>query len=300
MLFKFLIVFLILIVLLVACSPISAGVKAPHTEQTPSPIYTEPILALTKNAIRTGEAQTQIAASPKNDAMLTALSATKSVETTQTAGTAILMPTETPEEKEGYVLNRIKMFDEKNGWLIAGREDGPVYLFHTTDGGLRWTDVTPQGISDITPGYFFLDAQTAWLPSSTLDTNVPTIYHTSDAGKSWEQYGHLPFKQAVLHFANSTFGWAMADGASNMNHDYFTLYQSLDGGIHWTQLMFAKNLGLAIDVPTLPAGTFEVANGQNFYLLEPSTIWFGGNQLEPQDHVVCNSVEMRARLGARK
>ena len=246
MLFKFLLVFSILIILLAACSPISAG-------------------------------------SPKNDATLAAVSATKFVEATQTA---TLMSTETPEEEESYILDQIKMFDEKNGWLVAGREDGPMYLFHTTDGGLSWADVTPPGISDITPGFFFLDAQTAWLPSSTPDTNVPTIFHTSDAGKSWEQYGHLPFKQAVLHFTNPSFGWATADGGSNMNHDYFTLYQSLDGGIHWTQLLFAKNLGLASDAPTLPVGTFQVANGQNFYFLDPSTIWFGGNQLEAQDHVI--------------
>src|ERR1043165_8478588 len=100
MLFKFFLVFLILIALLVACAPSSAG-------------------------------------SPKNDAILTAVSATKFVKTTQTA---IPMPMETPEQEEGYVLNQIKMFDEKNGWLVAGREDGPTYLFHTADGGVSWVD----------------------------------------------------------------------------------------------------------------------------------------------------------------
>jgi photosystem II stability/assembly factor-like uncharacterized protein len=426
---------LLVIAALVACGPVIPSNRPLQNEPILSQTATEPVFILTKFAGITAEAETQTAISPKNDATLTAILATKFVGATQAAGTITAQPTETPipaiptnaafctpaDLKTNYaasgstgsallsvvmtninapcylqawpqatlvdvqgnaldvdysyldlnssesasasiekiglghgwtarfdliwsdsrtwcgapvignlvirlklmnesgilevptdfqpgtvcdppssrtsvivskiylepppisVPEEIKMFDENHGWMIGGEDFATRRLFYTDDGGLTWNDITPSSIADIEAG-FFLDAQTAWIPSAAAGTNIPTIVHTTDAGKSWQQYQDLPFKQASLDFANPLIGWATADVGVAAGNLYFTLYQTLDGGTHWRQLILGQSF-LAIE-PSLPRGTIHIVDGQDFKFLNPSTIWFGGNQIVSMSNVV--------------
>jgi len=77
--------------------------------------------------------------------------------------------------------------DVRRIWI--GTDDGLIHL--TTDGGLRWTDVTPPQVgpwakvSIIDAGRF--DVQTAYAAINTLrlDDMRPHIYRTHDGGKTW-------------------------------------------------------------------------------------------------------------------
>jgi uncharacterized protein YceK len=83
---------LLLFILLVGCASIATS---PTTEHT-SIIATEKIVALTKVPMITGEAQTETEESPKNNATITAIMATKFAFGTESAETMTAMPTETP------------------------------------------------------------------------------------------------------------------------------------------------------------------------------------------------------------
>lgn len=285
---KYKYVFLIpvlLIIALGACGPATTGTIAPQTGQPSLPNATDRAFALTKSAMMTSVVETETQAGPPNSAAtFTALVATDLAVSTQMAETITAMPTSIPTQAAFQYLNQIKMFDKDHGWLITGADGATRRVLHTEDGGATWNDITPKGIAFVGNGIFFLDSQTAWMPAFTAGTNIPTIFHTTDAGQSWQSYQHLPFKDATpdkpfsLHFADANNGWAFADQGVALSHYGFTLYRTLDGGVHWTQLMFAKALGL--DEPSLPPGTFYVREDQGLKFLDLSTVWFGGNQLD--------------------
>jgi hypothetical protein len=76
--------------ILTACAAIA---PAPTTEQTPAPISTGKIVALTKAVIMTGEAETETEVSPKNNATVMAILATKFAGGTEAAETMTALPT---------------------------------------------------------------------------------------------------------------------------------------------------------------------------------------------------------------
>ncbi|MEK6302117.1 MAG: glycoside hydrolase [Acidobacteriota bacterium] len=75
--------------------------------------------------------------------------------------------------------------------IWAGTDDGLIHL--TRDGGKKWTNVTPPGISSwskvsiIDAGRF--DAETAYAAVNRirLDDQRPHIYRTHDGGKTWKE-----------------------------------------------------------------------------------------------------------------
>ncbi len=80
----------LLVALLVACTAIT---NSQMTEVTPITVATQQIIAQTKYAQLTGEAETRTAVSPKNNATITAIMATKYAGGTEEAETATAMPT---------------------------------------------------------------------------------------------------------------------------------------------------------------------------------------------------------------
>ena len=198
-------------------------------------------------------------------------------------------PSLTAVPEKPVILVSIKMFDENHGWLIIGAEGASRRVLHTDDGGVTWEDSTPDGIASIRGGIYFLNSQTAWIPAFAVDSNIPTIYQTTDSGKSWRQYQNLPFESASpykpfsLHFSNPQVGWATVDEGVGAGHYAFTLYQTVDGGSSWTQLLLAKTLGVDLE-PKLSVGTFLV-KGQSIEFLDLSTIWFGGDQAAAANNV---------------
>jgi len=281
----------LMFVAVTACGPAITNTLAPRTDQTPSPISTEQIFALTKMSGLTSEAQTATAVSPKNNATLDAIMATKYAGATQMAETITAAPSETPASPASKYLTQIKMFDETHGWLVAGADGVTRRILHTDDGGLTWKDSTPNEITFVGSGIYFLDSKAAWVPAFVGAQNAPVIFQTVDAGVHWAEYQQLPFKDAspdkqfALKFFDPLNGLAIADQGVSLGHFGFTLYQTADGGKNWTQLFLAKSLNLKPE-SGLPDGTLFISDDKAIEFLNPSTAWFGGNQLEYTQVVV--------------
>lgn len=131
-------------------------------------------------------------------------------------------------------IAKIQMVDAQNGWIIT-----TTNVLRTMDGGGTWYNITPPTRSKLGygTGASFLDANVAWIligdPQQPL--NSGTLYHTSDGGLHWVEYG-TPFGNGELHFLDTLNGWAMIVAGAGAGNMPVLFYQTTDGGMNWRQV----------------------------------------------------------------
>jgi len=126
----------------------------------------------------------------------------------------------------------LHMLNERQGWGITENN-----LIRTEDGGLTWYDLTPPHVSSL--GYSatlnFADADHGWvLIPDASDPLVGRLYRTEDGGLSWTSVS-VPFGIGVLQFLDATNGWMMASLGASAGAMGVSIFQTSDGGQHWTQ-----------------------------------------------------------------
>ncbi|MEO7520211.1 MAG: glycoside hydrolase, partial [Gemmatimonas sp.] len=161
--------------------------------------------------------------------------------------------------------------------IWAGTDDGNIQV--TTDGGARWTNVTPPGmrpwtrIFNIEAGHF--DNLTAYAAANTLrlDDLNPHFYRTHDGGKSWTEINtgiapgspvnsirEDPRMKGLLYGATDTQVWV-----------------SYDDGDHWESLRIdmpaisVRDLQVKDDSSCLCADLVAGTHGRGFYILDNLT-----------------------------
>jgi photosystem II stability/assembly factor-like uncharacterized protein len=195
--------------------------------------------------------------------------------------------------------------------LWAGTGDGLIQL--TTNGGAKWTDVTPKQIKPWTrifnmeAGHF--DAGTAYVAANTLrlDDLNPHFWRTHDGGKTWTEIDHGiapgaaansiredPRKKGLLYAATDTQVWFSIDDGDNWNSlridmpaisvrdiqvkdDDSCLCSDLVAGTH------GRGFWILDDVTPLRQAA-DAAKSQNAFLFKPVTgirIRFGTNDPTP-------------------
>lgn len=160
-----------------------------------------------------------------------------------------------PAGQEIKVTN-IHMLDAAQGWAIGGLGDNNDHILRTADGALTWQDVTPPEPIDAnsaTKGAigFFMDLNHAWVAyhgAIPAPTTHASIWHTADGGATWQEAaltdpalfteGYMP---SDLSFVDAQHGWMMVHVGVGMNHDYFVLLASTDGGATWQTLISPQN-----------------------------------------------------------
>lgn len=161
-----------------------------------------------------------------------------------------------PTEHEQATLSNITMVNETTGWA---RATGAVML-RTTDGGLHWVDVSPQGLPPTT--YWFGDTafrgtSTAWLSVTVNKTRstrfqpagISYVFHTTNGGKTWEKVmlQTNDFAVASMTFVDAMHGWlfTVQSTASPYNQFYgpfpvsprkLEMFRTTDGGATWVKI----------------------------------------------------------------
>jgi photosystem II stability/assembly factor-like uncharacterized protein len=155
---------------------------------------------------------------------------------------------------QAVTITFIDMIDSSVGWAIGDEADPGDHVLRTQDGGSTWQDVTPP---EPAPGAdqsrkaalgTFLSAETGWVTYYQSDSlapqEPPVVWITHDSGSSWE--ASQPFGQGLLEelylpsdlkFIDAQNGWLLAHLGAGMNHDYFALFHSTDGGRSWRTLI---------------------------------------------------------------
>ena len=161
--------------------------------------------------------------------------------------------------------------------LWAGTDDGNIQV--TTDGGRKWTNVTPSAIKpwtrifNIDAGHF--DAGTAYAAANTMrvDDFNPHFWRTHDGGKTWTEINtgvapgvvvnsirEDPRQRGLLYGASDTQVWV-----------------SFDDGDHWQSLRLnmpaisVRDLELKDDSSCLCSDLIAGTHGRGFWILDNVT-----------------------------
>ena len=161
--------------------------------------------------------------------------------------------------------------------MWAGTDDGNIQM--TTNGGAKWTNVTPPAIKpwtrifNIDAGHF--DTQTAYAAANSLriDDMNPHLWRTHDGGKSWTEIDNGiapgavtnsiredPRKQGLLYASTDTQVWV-----------------SFDDGDHWQSLKLdmpaisVRDLQVKDDSTCMCADLVAATHGRGFWILDDLT-----------------------------
>jgi photosystem II stability/assembly factor-like uncharacterized protein len=160
------------------------------------------------------------------------------------------------------------------GVLWAGTDDGNIQV--TTNGGAKWTNVTPSQIKpwtrifNVDAGHF--DVNTAYAAANTLrlDDLNPHLFRTHDGGKSWTEINaglapgsatnsirEDPRTKGLLYASTETQVWV-----------------SYDDGDHWQSLKLdmpaisVRDLQVKDDSTCLCSDLVAGTHGRGFYILD--------------------------------
>ena len=169
-------------------------------------------------------------------------------------------PPNTPDPSAIFPdITEIQMTSKTSGWAYASSEDN-VIVFHTSDGGTTWRDVTPPFESWSThigqeefyfPRLgegFFLDEHRAWISTLRIDKDRPqdafsaftakAMLFTADSGATWQMSVLPPGGSGVgygrfIDFIDPMHGWFVIYDYAGAGGAYMGLYRTTDGGESW-------------------------------------------------------------------
>jgi photosystem II stability/assembly factor-like uncharacterized protein len=143
----------------------------------------------------------------------------------------------------GQRLQEVWVLGADTVWAWTQDETGPARgggaqgIELSTDGGARWSDVTParlavQGGKHWVHGLFALNADDAWVAYGGLGAGArQSIVATTDAGRRWRVIGPGP-PTCELDFVSVSDGWCAAIGGA-AGSEAVTLYRTTDGARSW-------------------------------------------------------------------
>ena len=160
------------------------------------------------------------------------------------------------------------------GIIWAGTDDGVIQV--TTNGGLKWTNVTPSTIKawtrffNIDAGHF--DTQTAYAAANTfrLDDLNPHFLRTHDGGKTWTEIDNGIAPGAV---ANTIREDPRQKGLLYAGTDT-QVWVSYDDGDHWHSLRLdmpaisVRDLQVKDDSSCQCSDLIAGTHGRGFYILD--------------------------------
>jgi photosystem II stability/assembly factor-like uncharacterized protein len=163
------------------------------------------------------------------------------------------------------------------GVVWTGTDDGVIQV--TTNGGAKWTNVTPPAIKpwtrifNIDAGHF--DAQTAYAAANTLrlDDLNPHFYRTHDGGKTWTEINTGIAPGAV---ANSIREDPRKRGLLYAATD-LQVWVSFDDGDHWQSLKFdmpaisVRDIKVKDDSTCLCSDLVAGTHGRGYWILDNLT-----------------------------
>lgn len=131
------------------------------------------------------------------------------------------------------------MVDRNTGWAWASGISLGNSLFYTLDGGLNWTNRTPQGIPCTFRTSFFLNSKAAWVFIVSQDSGAVSLLCTTNSGDSWRMVADSSSQlMGILdcRFADNSVGFARV-GDFGLGNAYYSFYKTEDGGKSWNLLM---------------------------------------------------------------
>ncbi len=152
--------------------------------------------------------------------------------------------------------------------IWAGTDDGYVQL--TTDGGGRWTNVTPPAmtawskVSGIEASYFAAGAAYISVDRHRLGDQAPYIYRTRDDGKTWREItAGIPYGSYVNAIKEDTVRRGLLFAGTEMG-----VYVSFNDGGQWQPLQLNLPHTSARDFVIHGDSLVVATHGRGFWILD--------------------------------
>ena len=152
--------------------------------------------------------------------------------------------------------------------LWAGTDDGLIHV--STDGGSRWTDVTPPGLTAwskvacLDAGHYSVLTAYAAVNRFRLDDLRPHIYRTRDGGKSWREIvSGLPESGPVNVVREDPERAGVLYAGTER-----AVYVSLDDGEHWLPLRLNMPATSVRDLIVHNDDIVAATHGRSFWVLD--------------------------------
>ena len=220
--------FLLAVLLLVACSRIKDQNDLPATATEPAAI---PQATDTESAVKPTKTHTTLPAS-------------ETPEPTQPSPTAAVTITGDPYPllPVGYEISikEVELITSDFGWGLAPGQGGIYHILRTDDGGNEWREITPP--QPLTPHSFrlypavsFHDPDTGWVSYNGTDL----VWSTRDGGLTWYPYqlDYSAMLGGMIHHLDDNLVWFFQFVDGGMQKVNTVLYRSEDGGMTWTKLL---------------------------------------------------------------
>ena len=148
----------------------------------------------------------------------------------------------------GTSLVRVDFMNLYQGWAVTQSFAGVNALWHSSNGGRTWDNVTPPGANrpgtsllagtdQPIEGAAFLSGMDAWVPimttTSASNSAADTIYVTSDGGDSWTKVSSVSGGGSQLTFLDATHGFDFVDAGVAAGTSGMTLLATASGGRAW-------------------------------------------------------------------
>jgi len=178
-------------------------------------------------------------------------------------------PTAQPTQRGVIYTVAPSPLDLKRIW--AGTDDGLIHL--TVDGGLHWSDVTPQPlkpwekISIIDAGHFQPGTAYAAVNTIRLDDLRPHIYRTRDSGASWTEITDgIPVNENVNVVREDPEREGLLFAGTER-----AVYVSFDDGDHWQSLRLDMAASSVRDLIIKGDDLCVATHGRGFWILDDIT-----------------------------
>jgi photosystem II stability/assembly factor-like uncharacterized protein len=159
--------------------------------------------------------------------------------------------------------------DKNRIW--AGTDDGLIHL--TTDGGKKWSDVTPpvitpwQKVSVMDAGHFDVNTAYAAVNTIRLDDLRPHIYRTNDGGKTWKEIVHgIPENENVNVVREDPHRRGLLFAGTER-----AVYVSFDDGENWDPLRLNMPATSVRDLILKDDDIAVATHGRGFWILDNIT-----------------------------
>ncbi len=157
-------------------------------------------------------------------------------------------PTRAGPSVSGTSLVRVDFMNVNEGWAVTQSLAGTNALWHSSNGGRTWDNVTPPGANrpgtsllagtdQPIQGAAFLSGTEAWVPimttTSASNSVTDAIYVTGDGGDSWTQVSSVSGGGSQLTFLDATHGFDFVDAGVAAGSSGMTLLATASGGRAW-------------------------------------------------------------------
>jgi len=144
-------------------------------------------------------------------------------------------------------LLEITMVNHQAGWAIGIADSKTQHIFHTTDGGVTWQDITPpqpvitadggfasdDGFTNIEYGIW--DKDTAWVAFGGTEH----IWNTDNAGQTWQAapVEYMTKHDGMFTVLDEDHAWFFQFLEAGMQKVFTAVNRTSDGGNSWELLL---------------------------------------------------------------